>query len=219
MIQEKIIRFVKNSDFISLRKNERYMLRNLCFRINVVRDVLQNLNSIDQTKNSFFINFNDSHENLFFVFSLREISSLKSFRYVYSSKKGGNVLSFCFPFGYYLFNFALWNAFLTPINEFNFDRLSFGFRPYRSSFDGFLFINKSLFLDSYKNFSVKLKINSIFNLVSIDWLFKNCPVNKNVLKSWFSNIDSLSSDSDISIAFLHTSLFFSLVNFIINGLL
>lgn len=201
--------------------SERYILSNLSFRIKVVSDVLESLYFIQNSENFFFNDVSNPRENLFFTFNLRELFSLGSIHYGYCSKKLGTVVSFAYPFGYHLFNFALWNAFLTPINEFNSDRFSFGFRPYRLSYDSFLFINKSLYLNSHNFFSMKLKLNSIFNSVSINWLFKNCPITKNVLKSWFFRSDSsfLLLSNDISPVFCHTSLFFSLVNFIFNGLL
>lgn len=214
-----ILGYIRNNQFYKLKVSEKYILRNLCFRIKVVNDVLQTLNI--KSKNSFFVSLNSSFENLFLTFNLRELFSLKSVRYRHYSKNFGSILSFSYPFGYYLFNFALWNSFLLPINEFSSDRLSFGFRPYRSSYDCFLVIKKSLSSDSYNNFFVKLKFSSIFNLISLNWLLNNCPINKSVLKSWFLNNDTflLSFDSHNLLSFCQTDLFFSLVNFIFNGLL
>nr|YP_010700336.1 putative group II intron reverse transcriptase/maturase RoaA [Flexiglena variabilis]WCH63516.1 putative group II intron reverse transcriptase/maturase RoaA [Flexiglena variabilis] len=198
-------------------------MRSLCFRMKAVRDVFEDLDyvKLNKLEDVFFSNLDDSYVKFSFVFNLREVCFLKTLGYNYFSRKSRDFSSFSFPFGYYSFNFALYNFFLTPINEFYSDRFSFGFRPYRSSFDGFLFLNKNLFFNFNKVFSLKLKIDSIFNSLSIVWLLKNCPLNKNILKSWLFNIRSsnLFLDTNIYSLISYSTLFFSLVNFILNGLL
>ena len=99
LIQDMILCYIRNNQFYKLRISEKYMLRNLCFRIKVVNDVLQTLDV--KSKDSFFITLNSSFENLFLTFNLRELFSLKSIGYRHYSKNLGSLLSFSYAFGYY----------------------------------------------------------------------------------------------------------------------
>lgn len=80
---------------------------------------------------------------------------------------------------------CLWHLALDPIAECKADHNSYGFRKYRSANHlaqmGFLLFSKTKGSPKYAR---DLDIEGFFDNIRHDWLIKNIPMDKNVLKQW-----------------------------------
>lgn len=109
-----------------------------------------------------------------------------------------------------------------PFVETKLDRSLQGFRPYRDSSDLFKEI-KRIFSSVEKNNMMSyfyIKLHSSWNSFNKAWLLKNFPIEKKVLKSWFSNIskNSFIKFSKINLFFSNKEISFMLLNYTLNGL-
>lgn len=217
MYKNQITKYARLKDGKFLKYFTRYIFSSLCFRLKIVKDVLENIDSFYETHSSF------SKGNLQIVFNLRKSFSFRGLNTSYLSKKSGASIFVKLPLGYSKFNYALWDNFLVPINESSPDRFSFHYRPYRYTYESFFTFKKFFSKGHYNFWFNKLKINSFFCKSNLDWLLKNCPVNKFVIKSWFfSNSRKVSYSELFDLMdqdYYVTNIFFSLVNFMVNGLL
>ena len=79
---------------------------------------------------------------------------------------------------------ALWHMALDPISETHADLNSYGFRKNRSTHDAIEQIFNSLRLGTCAKFILDADIKSFFDNISHDWLLKNIPMDKRILKGW-----------------------------------
>lgn len=207
-MQDRILYFSKKGNFFLLKFFQKLLLQSLSCKLKTINKVLRK-------KNDYFVSqSNISLEDMItLMVNLRNFSIINGIDSFYLLKKKGFSIFFQTTTFYISCVQCLWNFSVLPILETNSDKYSYGFRPFRSVQDLFVevknsFLKKKLFL-----WNVNLKINSSIKFCNNSWLLKNFPMQKKILKSWLEpNI--LSSFPCID----NSNIFFSLINFSINGL-
>lgn len=212
-MQYKIFLASKSSNFRLILKSQKLFTFSLFSRLKVVNDIFNNFK---------FFNFINSAEKFHIALNLKYPTFLQVFSYFYITKSKGSCLFFDSPNIYVKCLHSLYNSSVSPIVEFKSDKFSFGFRPYRDCQDFFLEI-KNFFLNNKKDFScLNLKLVSVLNFFSNDWLIKNFPLEKRILKSWLNNnlLFSYSFSENKVYPFIgFTSIYNTFFNFLLNGLL
>ena len=79
---------------------------------------------------------------------------------------------------------ALWHSALDPVSETQADPNSYGFRKERSTHDAIEQIFKALRLKTCSKYILDADIKGFFDNISHDWLLKNIPMNKKILREW-----------------------------------
>nr|YP_009538690.1 RoaA [Phacus pleuronectes]AYQ93667.1 RoaA [Phacus pleuronectes] len=212
LFQFSIFLSFSSNKFRIVRNKQRLILISLFTKLKVVRDIFFQKSSLFFLEENSFIS---SYKKLQLVFSMRKNFIVKPFKKVYVSKKYGSSYFFQVPDFYDCCYQSLWNFSVLPILDTFSDRLSFGFKPYRNCLDYF-FVLKSWFKFMEKKFlwSVNLQINPILFSFSI---FKNILIEKNCLKNWL-NKNLILGKYFLENSFFIGSIFFSLMNFLFNGL-
>jgi len=79
---------------------------------------------------------------------------------------------------------ALWAMALNPVVETCSDPVSYGFRPYRGSWDAHAQIRVLLSRKNSPQWVLDAHIQKCFDSISHEWLLENTPMEKGVLHSW-----------------------------------
>ena len=79
---------------------------------------------------------------------------------------------------------ALWKLALEPVSETQADRNSYGFRPLRSTADAIGYCFMALAKRSSAQWVLEGDIRGCFDNISHDWMLKNIPMDKTVLRRW-----------------------------------
>lgn len=192
-------------------------MNSLSVRLKVVREFLK---SVDASRYKYDWIILDSYDNFYYVFNLRR-SFLPKFRKVFFvRKKNGSFSSFFFDENYDRLNMLLWNNLMEPFSEFYLDRYSSSSSFRRTNLDNFLIIRSIFLKKQYVFWLLELKILNFFSSVNCDWVLKNCPINKLVLKSWFQYFKFTLFKKNYYYSFLNSNIIISgLVNFMLVGLL
>lgn len=82
---------------------------------------------------------------------------------------------------------ALYLQALEPIAETTGDERSYGFRRYRSTQDVQQYIKAVLSKESSARFILDVDIKGFFDNISHEWILKNIPINKYILKQWLNS--------------------------------
>lgn len=81
---------------------------------------------------------------------------------------------------------SLWTMALTPIAECTADRHSYGYRPYRSPQDAMLVLYLKFATRFRPDWVLEADIKGFFNNIAHEWMLKNIPMDKRVLKQWLN---------------------------------
>ena len=176
----------------SLHKLQRIYISSVSVKLRVIREIsLFNLTFFDRmsllttlTSNNFL-----KYKNYFYLYSERFFS-----------------LYFSFPNIYIRCIQSIFNLLLLPLVDFQSDRSSFGFRPYRYSLDLFIQIKRYVL----SNFILSFSTFEISTNNSIPWLCKNLLLNKRYISYIFISKFHLDQTHP---------LYFTLLNSSLNGLL
>lgn len=176
---------------------------------------LKTINKVLRNDNSYFsknlqISFEDAASLLVNGRNLSISNEINSF---YFLSKDGFSIFFQTPSFYISCMQCLWNYSVLPVIEKESDKFSYGFRPFRSVQDLFCEIKNSFFKKKLFLWLIDFKINLSVKFFNSNWLLKNFPMEKKILKSWVKST-LLWSFPCID----NSNIFFSLVNFSINGL-
>lgn len=196
-----------------MRFYQKLLIRSLSCRLKVVSKNLAVNSYIFASKSSISISFDDI---ITLVFNLRNLAlNYTSSKFYFYTRYG---FSFFFQMPSFYVNCiqCLWNYSVLPIVENDSDKFSYGFRPFRLTQDLFMEIKNSFLKKKLLLWIVDLKINFSINLCNCDWLIKNFPIEKKVLRSWL-RLNTFTFQNNL----LYTedgNIFFSLVNFSLNGL-
>jgi RNA-directed DNA polymerase len=79
---------------------------------------------------------------------------------------------------------ALWKLALEPVSETQADQNSYGFRPARSTADAIAYCFTALAKRSSAQWVLEGDIRGCFDNISHDWMLKNIPMDKTVLRRW-----------------------------------
>ena len=215
-VQSRLWFFLRKNNFRFFRFYTKILINSLSIRLKVVRQFLGSIN-ISLYKDDKFIL--DSYNNLYYVFNLRR-SFLPKFRKVFFvRKRNGSFSSFFFDESYDRLNILLWNNFMEPFSDFYLDRSSFSSSFRRNNFDNFLVLRNTFLRRKYVFWFLELKIFNFFNSINCDWVLKNCPINKLVLKSWFKYFEfTLFKRNHFYLFWNDNAIFSGLVNFMLVGL-
>lgn len=192
---------------------QKLLIRSLSCRLKVLNRNLIINSQFFTSKSIFNVNFEDI---IILVSNLRNLSINSSISTFYFCKRYGYSIFFQMPFFYMNCIQSLWNYSVLPIVENNSDKFSYGFRPFRSTQDLFVEIKNSFLKKRLPLWMVDFKINSSIKLYNSDWLMKNFPVEKKILRSWFG-LNTFNFLNNLAY-FGDGNIFFSLVNFSVNGL-
>jgi len=79
---------------------------------------------------------------------------------------------------------ALWKLAVEPVSETQADRNSYGFRPARSTADAIAYCFTALAKRGSAQWVLEGDIRGCFDNISHDWMLKNIPMDKTVLRRW-----------------------------------
>jgi len=212
-MQYKIYLASKSSNFRLILKSQKVFTFSLFSRLKVVNDLFKFFK---------FFDFFNSGEKFHIALNLKYPTFSHLFSYFYITKPKGSSIFFNSPDIYVKALHSLYNSSVLPVVEFKSDKFSFGFRPYRDCQE-FFFEIKNFFINNKKDFScLNLKVASMSNFFTNDWLLKNFPLEKSILKSWLNNnlfFSSYLSHNNVYPVIGFTSIYNTFFNFLLNGLL
>lgn len=214
-VQSKLWFFLKKNNFRFFRFYTKILINSLSVRLKVVREFLGSLNIALYKDDRILL---DSYNNLYYVFNLRR-SFLPKFRKIFFVRKiNGSFSSFFLDESYDRLNILLWNNFMEPFSQFYLDRSSFSSSFRRSNVDNFLILRNTFLKRQHIFWLLRLKFLNFFSSINCDWVLKNCPINKLILKSWFKYF-KFSSENHFYLCWNDNIIISGLVNFMLVGLL
>lgn len=211
--QTYISRSYAHTNFNILRNFQRLVLSSLSSRFRIIRNIIFLHSRLFNFSNSFGFT---SYDKLFLFVSLGYSFYYYNFYPFFFSKTKGLSFFFEIPHIFVSSLTGLSNLALSPLIELFSDKAIFLYRPYRNSYDLILFL-KQIFNLNILNFWIS---NYQFYKFSLQpfWLIKNVLLDKKILFFWISNFPTFSSDFNFMYDFKGTSFYFSILGFLLNGL-
>ena len=183
--QQAILEAYKRGDQKEVERLQAQLVRSFAARALAVRKVITN--SGGKTPGIDGEVWTTASDYMAAIMRLKDLSDYraKPVRRVYIPKPNGKLRPLGIPTMYdravqTLFGFAL-----LPIAEAMADKHSYGFRPYRSVHDCMIYLK--LVLGSVTNprrWILECDINKFFDNISHEWLLKNVPMNKTILRQF-----------------------------------
>jgi RNA-directed DNA polymerase len=183
--QAEIVRAYKEKDFSKVFELQQSLTRSFAARALAVRKVASNKGK--NTPGIDKVIWKTNEQKFEVIVALRDLSKYKAnpVRRVYIPKAKGAPRPLGIPTMFDRAVQTLWYFALIPIAEETADPQSYGFRPYRGVHDCATYLK--LVCGSYtatRRFVLNADIKSFFDSVSQDWLVKNIPMDKRILKEF-----------------------------------
>ena len=183
--QAEIIRAYRKKDYSRVFELQQNLVRSFAARALAVRKVSSNKEKNTPGIDKIIWKTNEQKSQA--IFLLRDLSKYKAkpARRVYVSKTRGSTRLLKIPTMFDRAVLTLWYFALIPIAEETADPQSYGSRPYRGVHDCVTYLKLVCSSNTTtRRFVLNLDIKSFFNLISDNWLLKNIPMDKRILKEF-----------------------------------
>lgn len=190
-----------------ISNRQKYLLKSFSAKLKSIRDSFSG---------DLFIS---SRERFLLAFTLDFLNLPEYFYSVYVPKRNGLVFFFNLPSFFFVCFENLFDLSFLPFVETKTDKFSFGFRPYRDCSDVFVQLKKSILKKNRVFLLSKINISNFFSDTNKCWILKNIPLKLSFFKRWL-NLNAVHFNKlnyDLLLKF-RGGLFFSVFNFILNGL-
>nr|YP_009145411.1 RoaA [Cryptoglena skujai]AKL39036.1 RoaA [Cryptoglena skujai] len=213
-LQYKLLNSITSLNFSLFRHIQRWIIFSISVRLKVVKDNITETSLICGHFNSFSLSIEEKILLPFYLkFSLLSSVAFISLDDYFTDSSFFNLYEKCLE--------SLWYVSVSPYLEYNSDRNSFGFRPYRRSEDVFFYL-KNVFrknLIPYSILNIKFSLFLGLGLDSQNWFINILGSNKGILKNWLKRVVYLKNSSyHIDIANMTNFIFISALRSSINGL-
>jgi RNA-directed DNA polymerase len=182
-LQVRIASAARNKDWKSINKLSRLLTNSYYAKLLAVRKVTGNKGG--KTPGVDGIVWTSTADKMRAVLSLTKKGyRAKPLKRKYIPKKNGKVRPLNIPTLYDRAMQTLYALALSPAESATSDRTSFGFKPYRSTKDACAYLFICLSKKIAPQWIVEGDIKACFDEIGHDWILKNTPMNKKVLKEF-----------------------------------
>ncbi len=182
-LQVRIASAAKNKDWKSVNKLSRLLTKSYYAKLLAVRKVTRNKGR--KTPGIDGVIWTLPADKMRAALSLTKKGyRAKPLKRKYIPKKNGKVRPLNIPTLYDRAMQTLYALALSSVESATSDRTSFGFKPYRSTKDAYAYLFICLSKKIAPQWIVEGDIKACFDEIGHDWILKNIPMNKNVLKEF-----------------------------------
>lgn len=220
LLQHRIAKATLNGDCRKVRHLQRLLVRSLSARLKAVRQVSQE-NSAKVTPGIDGELWRTPKLKLKAATELRKRFNTMPLRRISIPKRDRSLRPLAIPRMVDRARQALWNMALTPVVKSTSDSASYGFPPYRGTWDAQAQIRVVLSRQASPTWVLDAAIQKCFDTINHHWLLTNTPMEKRVLRSWLKSglIDYSWENFDTEAATLQGGvLSTTLSNHALNGL-
>ena len=185
-LQHRIAKATLEGDSRKVRNLQRLLVKSLSARLKAVRQVAQD----NKEKNTSGIDgelWETPTRKLNAAFLLHKRCKTNPLRRIYICNKDGSSRFLGLPVMFDRARQALWNLALIPVVETTSDSFSYGFRPYRGCWDAHAQIQAILSRKDSATWILDTDIRKCCDTSSHDWLLRNTPMERKILKSWLKS--------------------------------
>nr|YP_009105313.1 putative reverse transcriptase and intron maturase [Pedinomonas tuberculata]AIT93954.1 putative reverse transcriptase and intron maturase [Pedinomonas tuberculata] len=193
LVEKRVVRLQHRISMAALEGNnrkvrnlQRLIVRSLSGRLKAVRQVAQE-NQGKRTAGIDGVTWTTPDEKFQAAHDLRKKTKTIPLKRLFISKKDGSTRPLGIPTLNDRAKQAIWNLAVLPAVDCKSDSFSYGFRPYRSTWDCFAQIRVTLGKRDSVKWVIDADISKMFDSIDHNWLIQHTPMEKSILKSWLKS--------------------------------